>query len=187
MAHRAVFMDSAKRGRLLGAERLKKENAELRREIARCKLKVEAAKIWAAKARFDELTREFMPELYKTGEEIIYASEKCGKCDEWRMVDAKLPSGTMTLDYCSCAKMTVFHSPKAYARYGLDSARPGLIAWNYYEYGCVEGRSHRVEVQDIYSGQAFETLDKSSVFFQRIEECQSYCDWLNEMEVLRYC
>jgi hypothetical protein len=68
-----------------------------------------------------------------------------------------------------------FHFLGVYVRHmvGLDNG--GLAAW-YFRDG--EKRGFPVKAESIYSGQPFEALDRWC-FFQKPEDCQRCCDWLN--------
>lgn len=179
--------------------RLKKENEELQ------EVKRNFANI---KREYDKKTRELetekrncmsivrkerLSELMKDFEVILYRAystteklPKCNKCDGNRKIWFKSPSGKDICEICECDKGRTKYIPSEYIckEFKIDSRNKKLAVWytehreedyDYYVYGSSN------YVEDIYfDGKNFEDIDKYKIYFKSKEDCQKYCEWLNE-------
>ncbi|MCM3704049.1 hypothetical protein [Paenibacillus macerans] len=181
-------------------ERLRKENAELQ-EIKNRKNEIEAEHTRALyqfeseKLQFEnKMKRMRLAELL--GENLLVAwfpagqdikKPKCDKCDDRRMIMYTTPRGKTEYEYCECTETSRVYQPEEIQCYKFYQSKS---SWgdNYptvslyfqrkedRDYDTFEARRHP------YAGEPFEEVNKYSVAFNSPEECQAYCDWLNEKE-----
>lgn len=108
--------------------------------------------------------------------------EKCDKCDDRRFIQYKTPLGHEKEERCDCYKSEKVYEPEEYAltelrRNGRDGA---LLFWfKPYNESDGDGFSSGVLVKSVFSGQPFEELEKYNTYFNNEDDCQAYCDWLN--------
>ncbi len=142
-----------------------------------------------------DVRRERLVDLLKDHKVILYKAyprleypPKCDKCDKNRRLYYTTPLGRKTYEDCSCNESKTVYSPKEYIRYKfkLNRDENGIIAW-YRQYGDDEDGftyDYSIHADEIYFHDIkFEDLKKYSTFFKTKKECQSYCDYLNSLEV----
>ena len=163
----------------------KKESYE--RELARVKQQYEAkmrdAEIEAHIKKLKDLLAEVSVIGYRVGYKYTQGP-KCGKCDKDRKIYFTSPSGRKMKEDCLCAKQTVTYYPTEvslvsfYARDKVSSV--------YYEMKEEDRDCDRYDLRaEIYGrdkAKAFEEINRYRIVFLEKEDCQRYCNWLNEVE-----
>lgn len=185
-------------------EALEKENAALREfrdqrdrliwecdpKVAKAEREAKEAEVKWKKARLHQLLGDFLT----TGWKVDWTYEqgpKCDKCDENRLIHFKSPQGRDHKEECDCAKkhnrfypkeavLSKFHVRKKNFRSDVDTD------W-FNRYYTVESQDEydRYETSsDVYeSGFVCEKVtNRYRAVFLSEEDCQRYCDWLNEQE-----
>lgn len=130
-----------------------------------------------------------------------YQNPKCDLCNEDRKLVAQYPNGKTSEANCDCAKMFSRYIPgssfisvitfnKRDSRYSSDRnfylSRTYIPGHNRssYDYDYQEFKIHHVI--DKFDETIIELHEKKSysekLGFRNKEECQKYCDWLNEKE-----
>lgn len=153
---------------------LERERENMRRELR--------------KERLSSLMEDFKVTMYQVNTEWI-KPKKCDKCDENRLIHYKTPLGNDANERCTCNKSKAIYVPVEFicVRLHLDNQENELTVWYNIptkddENGLKYSFSSRLDT--VYSGgMDFEKLDKYGTFFNTIEECQAYCDWLNAWEL----
>lgn len=109
---------------------------------------------------------------------------KCDKCDDHRIIHFVSPVGRKMTEYCSCATKMLIHSPKAVQLFSFYAG--DKLSSVYYEMTSKDEDYDRYdmcgELYDRDKTKPFEEINAYRVVFLREEDCQQYCDWLNEME-----
>lgn len=185
-------------------KRLEEENKELREvkknfeqikndyEKAKWECKKESeiaianAKKDAYKARLSELFGDMKSEYWSIKKEYI-KKPKCDKCDNNRMVAYITPLGKQAKEYCTCAETESKYVPCE------------MVIYQIYLYNSRMGASFikkNKEDEDIwindseYFGKKFVVKDEDDIstltenneynlYFESLEKCQEYCDYLN--------
>lgn len=152
---------------------------ELDREYSDLKRKVRSE-------RLVELMEDYKLNLYDVNSRREIPP-KCDKCDRFRQVEFLTPLGRKTKEKCLCADGKIIYEPRELVRYEfkISRDRKTLIAW-YRQYGDDEDgfvMDSSILAETIYSDEmAFGSLNRYSTYFKTKEDCQRYCDYLNEQE-----
>lgn len=197
------LLKSVKQEYLSEMEQLKKENKEL--QVVKENLNTIKKEYKEKSRRLDrerhnmemDLKRKRLSELMKDSEVILYkvcASrlelEKCSQCNENRKVEYITPLGNKAYEDCSCSIRKTVYIPREYIRYSFALVNTGGQQYvsAYYrkresdrdEYFTYDDS---VRVENIYSLEMeFDQLDIYNTFFKTVDECQSYCDFLNKTQ-----
>ena len=129
---------------------------------------------------------------------------KCDKCDENRNWVLTWPDGTTTSKRCTCSQPDYWYEPEEtwidYIRYTVKDSN--YQSERYYRldkrYQCT-GESRRNDysyegfgIQFVYDKFCDDTIEKykqleygKHIGFKSKEECQKYCDWLNERKGIK--
>lgn len=195
---KANLMKSVKEEFVSEMERLKAENLELqsvKTNFEQIKKEYESKKFEldrerrelqsrVRKERLVDLLDDHKIIMYKAYSKLEYP-KKCDKCDANRRIKYTTPLGRETHEDCLCKEGKVVYSPQEYIRYEfrLNRDKNSLTAW-YRQYSEDEdGLVHEnsIHADDIYSlGANFEKVKVYTTFFKTKEECQAYCDYLNQ-------
>lgn len=158
-----------------------KENYERKKAEYKSAIKKAGAK--AGRARLKELMEQFKTVMWSANWSYQY-KKKCDKCDKYRKVKVTLPSGNVVDDDCKCAKRKKTYQPKENLLYMLSDTGGEITGW-YKEiadgYFDTVGRSAYVIVDH---NKDFKELEESvwHTFFTTEEECQEFCNYMNEKE-----
>jgi hypothetical protein len=133
-------------------------------------------------------------ELFKDRKMIMYKARrefvklpKCDLCNEWRQIRFLSPLGKNMSERCNCDGDKSFYIPETYAcfEFAIDTYTRKLLMW----YKLIEKTDHFVYgdthlVKEPYNPSIkYEDIEEYyNMFFNSEEECQKYCDWLNEQE-----
>lgn len=179
-------------------ERLRKENKkfqeikknfdEVKRDYEKkkneCDRMISCAESNAKRARLTEIMEQCKVILWSPSYKYLY-KKKCNKCDNYRQVKVKLPSGNEVNDTCSCRVSKRVSYTQMYILYELKGNYSKITAW-YKMYGqkgdeyFIIDSACRVPKLIIDHNISFDDIPiDNTVFFTTKEECQSYCDWLD--------
>ena len=133
--------------------------------------------------------------MYKPDYNHVYG-KKCNKCDDDRYIHFSSPSGKDYTEVCSCAKTFLKFYPQEFRlaefrRNRYHDEKPMLFWFTRYRnceddhdgytYSSSDAENHVYESGDSYD-ELFEKYGQysSGLYFKTEEDCQKYCDWLNE-------
>ena len=171
---------------------------EQKQKLNELKDKLSACKADASRKRLDELFKETGMDviLYRVDWNSVYPP-KCDKCDKDRLLHFVSPLGKPMAEECDCTKMFKKYSPKAYYmaefrrnRYYESGKERTMIFWfKKYEDYSNDYDGYQYDSSDaeklVYTNENYQDLfDRfgeysSGLYFRSEEECQGYCDWLN--------
>ncbi len=182
-------------------ERLKSENAQLQR-VKRDWVSIQNE--YAAKSRQLEYEREKLEQKVRrerldslladlriirfraVTERVL--PPKCDKCNDKREIEYLTPLGKKAKENCDCSVGKLVYKPQEYvvSEYGTDHNGKRLQIW--YKHGRFEDSDHDIFdsglsyfCRTIYKdGMDYEGLNSLDTFFDSREDCQTYCDWLNQ-------
>ena len=137
-------------------------------------------------ARLSELTKDHKVIMHKVGTKWI-DMPKCDKCDENRRIYYETPLGKRTFEKCDCDFRKTEYHPEEHIMVEFN-IRNGVNAW--YELKDKSNREYMsldrltTYAKHIYKNEMdYEDIESIyDIFFKTKEECQKYCDWLNEKE-----
>jgi hypothetical protein len=140
--------------------------------------------------------RERLSELMKDFQVVMYRADttrelgpKCDKCNERRYIQFKSPSGKDHTEPCDCSNGKLMYVPVEYivCEFSIDSHNSNQMRVWYKlkpssssgdDYGSYDNSSFR---KTIYTNaMPFDKIERYETFFKTVEECQAYCDWMNE-------
>jgi hypothetical protein len=136
--------------------------------------------------RLSELMKEFKVITFEASN-VWKKNEKCSKCNDKRQIEFMSPSGKPMNEPCECNKSYPHYEPeeKVCIEFRINSTKKDCLSVWYKEhkdrdydwYGYESSRY----VDEFYSDDMkYEDIDKFKVFFKNKEDCQKYCDWLND-------
>jgi hypothetical protein len=180
-------------------ERLKKENAELQTvkhdfEQIKRDYKNKEQKLEMERQELErKVRRERLSVLMKDFEVVMYRAysktelpPKCDKCDDKRRVHFKSPLGRNFTEDCECNKGELVYHPQEYicSSFSINRDGNGMDAWYKLkpnredDYASYDSSTYAKVIY--HDGLKYEDIKKYDTFFKTKEECQGYCDWLNE-------
>lgn len=177
-------------------EELRKENESLKefrdqkkaydRELAQAKAQYEAkmrdAEMKVARKKLKDLLSLFAVTGYRVHTEYVYGP-KCSRCDDKRKIHYVSPAGRKMVEDCLCATKKPVYSPKEVPLVSFTAS--DKLSTMYFD-RTEKGEYDRYDLcADVYDGDKtvpFEKLNQYRAVFLSKEDCQRYCDWLNEME-----
>jgi len=153
-----------------------------------------------AEKMIDTISRFIEDSIVWYPETEYYQGEKCKFCDKDRKISAKYPNGEIVTKACECAKnlsryvpktseLTTIKLHKEHSRYLSDR--------KFYLYACREQNPDKsydygssdfslTFVRDNFDEEIIEYHAKKKygekIGLRSQEECQKYCDWLNEQK-----
>lgn len=152
---------------------------------------IEAENKWK-NARLHELLGDYLTVGWGVKYENILG-DKCDKCDENRQVHFTSPCGREMVERCNCAITHTVYAPEERMLTRMSVRKknfdyPGDKDDKYNRYYSVTDCDDydRMEISsDIYlKGEDvdFERMSAYRAIFMCKEDCEKYCDWLNERE-----
>jgi len=177
-------------------EALRKENESLRefreqkkaydQELAQAKqqyeIKMREAESIANRKKLKDLLSLFSVTGYRVHTEYV-PGPKCDKCDDERKIHYISPVGRKMTENCLCAAKTPIHSPKEVALVSFIAS--DKLSSTYFDRTSEDRDYDRYDLcAEVYDKdkKPFEEISKYRVVFLKKEDCQRYCDWLNETE-----
>lgn len=181
-------------------ERLKKENEELAdikanwnkkvQELESKQREYEIAKRQAEDNAKRSRLRNLLKPLVKNAWGYRYEYQdlypKCDKCDEKGYIHFTSPQGHELTETCDCRRRICVYYPVEAQIVSLQD-KPGydydVNVMFEYKYNDSDSYDSFKTVSDIYDGQDFSEINeyRGIVFFNK-EDCQKYCDYLNQRE-----
>ena len=133
--------------------------------------------------RLSVLLEQLKVERFMVKTKTMY-EKKCNKCNSERYVEFLSPLGKKQKERCDCYtnRVEVF-LPESHlcTEFKVDSQNSNKLRMWYRlnSYNKDEYYSSSTYYQNSYDGEPYESLSIYSTFFDTLEECQKYCDWLN--------
>lgn len=140
-----------------------------------------------------EVRRERLSELMKDFQIIMYQAysiyedlPKCDNCDENREIKFISPLGNEMKESCTCNKRKTVYITREHICTEFKVNRDGksLAAWykvnsdKDYDWYGYESNDY---LETVYNeNMNYIDLSRHKTFFKSKEECQKYCDWLND-------
>lgn len=108
---------------------------------------------------------------------------KCNLCDDKRARPYTTPLGRKEQEPCPCSIVTSKFEPQEKTLTDLrkDRGDGALLMW--FRTSSDEGYSSGqiIKNEDVYNGSTpFDQLERYHTYFNDKEQCQLYCDWLND-------
>ena len=111
---------------------------------------------------------------------------KCDQCDDNRYIHFLSPMGRQMTEECSCAKRTCTYSPKDVHLLKFYVGKE--IVDTYFERvdksSDYDSYSLRAQIYD-KNRKPFEDVNWFTTVFLQENDCQQFCNWLNEQEALK--
>lgn len=156
------------------------------RELAQAKqqyeIKMREAERVASRKKLKDLLSLFSVTGYRVHTEYV-PGPKCDKCDDNRKIHYISPVGRKMVEDCLCAAKTPVHSPKEVALVSFTAS--DKLSSTYFDRTSEDRDYDRYDLcAEMYDKdkKPFEEINWYRVVFLKKEDCQRYCDWLNEME-----
>lgn len=185
-------------------ERLRKENAELlvvKRDLASIKsqyrqkereLESEKNNLLrkVRSERLSTLMEDVSMDMYAVDCEFV-KGDKCQNCDGNRRIHFKSPQGNAVSEACICNKSKRVFSPALAVCYAFKLQNWGDCDGMVLRYQLQADKTEDImeltgrKIGYVTSKTKATDFEKMEIFdsiFKTIEECQAYCDWLNERE-----
>lgn len=194
---REKLIESLKESVKQHIENLERENLEIKSknekllkqvsEIESKKLELERAKQTlerdVRRERLSTLLEQLKVERFMVKTKTMYG-KKCDKCNEERYIEFISPLGNQLREICDCYdNKVVAYFPKSHlcTEFKVDSQNGNKLRMWYKEntYDREEYYSSSSYYEKSYTDEDYDTLNIYAIFFDTIEECQKYCDWLN--------
>ena len=142
------------------------------------------------KARLHQLLGDYLVIGWKIGK-TYELGEKCNKCDENRKIHFTSPQGNPYSEDCKCATRYYSYFPKEatlaefYVRkkdFWWDDKGKTDFYDRYYTVTDKDEYDRYEAINEVYTSSDidFAEVKQYKAVFLRQEDCQKYCDWLNE-------
>jgi len=135
--------------------------------------------------RLSELMKDFQVILYHA-DTISQKKSKCDKCDENRKIHFLSPAGKDCTEYCECSNTVPIYIPIEYkcSEFKIDSNNnKSLSMWFEEKVEKDYDYYHSTTYVDyVYDGnKSYDEIyeSKKHIFFKSKDDCQKYCNWLN--------
>ncbi len=142
------------------------------------------------KARLHQLLGDYLVIGWKIGY-TYELGEKCNKCDEDRKIHFTSPQGKPYSEECKCATRYYTYFPKE-ATLSKIYVRKKDFSWNdngetdfynrYYTVTDADEYDRYESTDEVYTSSDvdFEKVNQYRAVFLKKEDCQKFCDWLNQ-------
>lgn len=197
---KSSLAESVKEEHKQEVERLRKENAELQEvkanldkiksDYEKKKRELEFERVnmvdKVRKERLSSLMKHYEILMYQAGYKYVKAP-KCNKCDSNRRIEYKTPLGKKAYEDCNCNESETVFVPEEYlaSEFRLNRDGDSVGFWykrkSAYDDEDLYSYSSSTYASEIYSEEMdFAKLNRYETFFKTKEECQKFCDYLNE-------
>ena len=136
-----------------------------------------------SKKRLNDLMIDFEISLYNARSERV-VGEKCNECDDKRRIAYTTPQGRKTYEECKCNNGKQVYSPQELKCFEIFLSRDGNRMVGLYKkrnYGDDGMKETEYDYENIYKiGTEYENVNSYRTAFRTKEDCQKYCDWLND-------
>lgn len=171
-------------------QELKNENEKLlkkvkdiesrERELERSKQNLERD---VKKERLSSILEQLKVERFMAKTKTMYG-KKCNKCNDERIIEYLSPLGTKQKERCDCYNNSVnvyYPTSQLCTEFKVDSKNNDKIRMWYTKntYDREEYYTSNSYYKQSYTGEDYIALDVREIFFDTLDECQKYCDWLN--------
>lgn len=144
-----------------------------------------------------KIRRERISELFAEQKAIMYRADykmvpvdKCSECDKDRKIHFLSPQGIEVTAPCRCSKSNKVYFPRTEVAYEININRMENNRPNVWYVVENEGKNDEyfsntnTYCEVTYKGEPFELLQGKyyHLYFDRLEDCQRYCDWLNNKQ-----
>jgi len=176
---------------------LRKENGLLRefrdkkdaydRELAQvkeqCDIKIRNAEVEANNKRFRDFLQCSSAVYYEAYFDLIRLP-KCNKCDDNRLIHFISPAGRKMTERCDCDICMPYYIPNEVRLVEFEASHDSDHYSLYYKktYDTLCDYYKEVKVYNRDELTPYIQLNRTYTAFLSKEECQMYCDWLNEQE-----
>ena len=142
------------------------------------------------KARLYQLLGDYLIVGWKIDSTYVLG-EKCDKCDDDRKINFTSPQGKPYSEDCKCATRYYSYFPKEatlskfYVRkknfYGGDNGESDFYN-RYYTVVDADEYDRYESTDEVYTSSDvdFEKVNQYRAVFLKKEDCQKYCDWINQ-------
>lgn len=157
---------------------LKAAKAEYQRKMQDAERQANSKKLKDLLSTFAVVGYRAKPE-YKKG-------PKCGQCDDNRKIHFVSPMGRKMEEDCSCAKSTCNYSPKEVHLLKFYAGKE--IVDTYFEQVSTDRDYDSYSlIAQVYdkNRKPFEDINYFSTVFLQEDDCQQFCNWLNEQEAMK--
>lgn len=171
-------------------QKLKNENEKLlkkvndieyrEKELERSKQNLEKD---VRKERLSLILEQLKVERFMVKSKTMY-SKKCDKCNDERVIEYLSPLGAKQKERCDCYNNSIkTYVPESQlcTEFKIDSQNNNKLRM-WYKGNCYEKEEYYTSsnyYKQSYTGEDYSTLDVYRIFFDTLDECQQYCDWLN--------
>ena len=176
-------------------ERLQKELDELK-DYKACKNEIEAgyrnavAKLKKVELELEDKYRnmslhKLLRECCITGWKVSYRvdrGKKCDKCDAGGYITFTSPQGRTYREECNCRKGTMVYFPDEAKLVKVYASRYGYPAQFFYGKASQDYQEWTLCALVADGNFKSEDVDKFSTVFANKEDCEKYCEWLNNKE-----
>jgi hypothetical protein len=143
--------------------------------------------------------REKLTEILADREIILYRvecnyikKEKCNLCDTNRQIHYISPQGRKVSEDCCCNSEGIIYKPLEIILYEFRKSDSGGELIMFYkafsDKYSDEYFEKSVASKDLYNPEIkYKEIDKYSIHFKDINDCQKYCDWLNNKGKNKKC
>lgn len=155
------------------------------RKKAECESAMRNAETKARQARLKELMERVKVTLWSADWKYQF-KKKCDRCNKYRKIKATLPSGNVVDDVCKCGRFKKVYHTSERLLYALEDDCGKLTAWyiSARDGECFEAETYSADtiVDHNKDFKALEEKNLIHIFFTTKEECQEFCDYMNEKE-----
>ena len=156
-------------------------NRELADIKAKCEIKMRNAEIEADRKKLKDLLSLFSVTGYRV--RVAYTQgPKCDRCDGKRKIHFVSPAGRNMTEDCSCAVKTPHYSPEEVALVSFCAS--DKLSSMYFKrvdsYRDYDRYDMCADLYDRDKEQPFEKINQYITVFLKKDDCQAYCDWMNE-------
>lgn len=173
-------------------EQKDKIEKEYHEAIASAKREVKEAEEKWKRARLYELLGDYLTVGWGVKHDYILR-DKCDKCDENRIIHFISPCGREMEERCTCDIRNVVYVPQEKVLIKMSVQKKNFYVGNreddkrnrYYEVEDTDDYERMEMSNDVYlKGEDvdFKNIHSYRAIFMSKEDCQRYCDWLNEQE-----
>jgi hypothetical protein len=152
---------------------------------------INTAKSDVRRERLTELLADRQVVLYRVGCNYI-KKEKCNLCDTNRQIHYISPQGRKVSEDCRCNSEGIIYKPQEIILYEFrksDSSGELIMFYKAFSDKYFDEYFEKSVVsKDLYNPEIkYEEIDKYSIHFKDINDCQKYCDWLNNKGKNKKC
>ena len=139
--------------------------------------------------RLSELMGDFEVIMYRVDDDYV-KMPKCNNCNKDRKIEFISPLGSKMTENCTCNTTKTVYKVEEFvcAEFRIDRDKRQMLMWYKVKEGKDRDYDHCKLLNDnakVYEeGTNSEDLDVKyyDLYFKSKEQCQKYCDWLNNQK-----